>query len=61
MEVRSHLIDDTVLVRLKSVLTPVEIRLVETEDRARAETLSNKCEWSCWSWDGLYWRVLFRN
>ena len=32
LEARSHLFDHMVLVRLKSVLTPVEIKLAETDD-----------------------------
>ena len=39
VEVRSHLIDDMVLVRLKSVLTPLEIKLVETEDPRQGRDL----------------------
>ena len=39
LEARSHLIDDMVLVRLKSVLTPVEIRLAETEDPRKGRDL----------------------
>jgi uncharacterized protein YbcI len=39
LEVRSHVIDDMVLVRLKSVLTPLEVRLVETEDPRQGRDL----------------------
>ena len=39
LEARSHLIDDMVLVRLKSVLTPVEIKLAETEDPRKGRDL----------------------
>ena len=39
VEVRSHLIDDMVLVRLKGVLTPLEIKLVETEDPRQGRDL----------------------
>jgi uncharacterized protein YbcI len=39
LEVRSHVIDDMVLVRLKSVLTPLELRLVETEDPRQGRNL----------------------
>ena len=39
LDVRSHLIDDMVLVRLKNVLTPLEIKLVETEDPRQGRDL----------------------
>jgi uncharacterized protein YbcI len=38
-EVRSHIIDDLVVVRLKGVLTPAEQRLAETEDPHRGRDL----------------------
>ena len=39
LEARSHLIDDMVLVRLRSVLTPVEMRLAETEEPRQGRDL----------------------
>lgn len=39
LEARSYLIEDMVLVRLKNVLTPAEIKLAESEDRERSRYL----------------------
>lgn len=39
LEARSYLIEDMVLVRLKNVLTPAEMKLSESEDRERSRYL----------------------
>jgi uncharacterized protein YbcI len=39
LETRTYLLDDLVLVRLKGVLTPAEIKLAETTDRQRGRYL----------------------
>ena len=39
VETRSYLIEDMVLVRLRNVLTPAEIKLVEVEDPTRGRDL----------------------
>jgi uncharacterized protein YbcI len=39
IETRSYLIDDIVLVRLKNVLTPAEMKLVESEERHQGREL----------------------
>ena len=39
LETRSYIIDDMVLVRLKNVLTPAELKLAESEDRERGRYL----------------------
>lgn len=39
LETRSYIIDDMVLVRLKNVLTPAELKLAESETRERGRYL----------------------
>ncbi|TWT78361.1 hypothetical protein Pla123a_11520 [Posidoniimonas polymericola] len=39
LETRSYIVDDLVLVRLKNVLTPAEMKLSESEDRERSRYL----------------------
>ena len=39
VETRTYLVEDMVLVRLRNVLTPAEIKLVEVEDPARGRDL----------------------
>ena len=39
LETKSYIIDDLVLVRLKNVLTPAELKLAETEAHARGRLL----------------------
>lgn len=39
LEARSYIIDDMVLVRLKNVLTPAELKLVESEESKRGRYL----------------------
>jgi uncharacterized protein YbcI len=39
LETRTYLIEDLVLVRLKNVLTPAEMKLSESEDRERSRYL----------------------
>ena len=39
LETRTYILDDLVLVRLKGVLTPAEIKLAETTDRQRGRYL----------------------
>lgn len=39
LETRAYLLDDIVLVRLKGVLTPAEMKLAETNDRQRGRYL----------------------
>ncbi len=39
LETRTYIIEDMVLVRLKNVLTPAEMKLSESEDRDRARYL----------------------
>lgn len=39
LETRTYLIEDMVLIRLKNVLTPAEMKLSESEDRERSRYL----------------------
>ncbi len=39
LETRSYIVDDLVLVRLKNVLTPAELKLAESETRERGRYL----------------------
>lgn len=39
LETRSYIIEDMVLVRLKNVLTPAELKLAESEERERGRYL----------------------
>ena len=39
LETKSYIVEDMVLVRLKNVLTPAELKLAESEDRERGRYL----------------------
>ena len=55
LETRTFLIEDMVLVRLRKVLTPAELKLAGDESASR-RALSNKCGMNCSNTVVRFWK-----